>query len=132
MVETRYTHVSIAAKDLEESTEFYESVFGLDVRERSASKATFRTGECSLVVQADFDADTLAAFGMTPPGPDRGDGLVIVLDVEDVDAVHERAVDRGATVLTPPREVDWGRRLCLIEDPDGYVFEVSRPVDDPA
>jgi len=128
----RLLQTFLQVSDVDETVAFYESVFGLDVRERSASKATFRTGECSLVVQADFDADTLAAFGMTPPGPDRGDGLVIVLDVEDVDAVHERAVDRGATVLTPPREVDWGRRLCLIEDPDGYVFEVSRPVDDPA
>jgi len=116
--------------DVDATVACYESVFGLSVAERSPSKATFRPGECELVVQAEFDEETLSAFGMTPPGPDRGGGVVVVLTVEDVDAVHQRALDHGATVLAEPREVSWGRRLCLIEDPDGYVFELSRPLAD--
>jgi len=115
--------------DVDATVSCYEDVFGLAVAERSESKATFRTGECELVVQQEFDAETLSAYGMTPPGPDRGDGVVVVLEVADVDAVHERAVDHGATVLAEPREVEWGRKLCLIADPDGYVFELSRPLE---
>lgn len=125
---TRLAQTYLLVSNVEESVAFYEDVFGLGLEERSGTKATFETGSCELVVEEDFEEDAFAAFGLRPPGDDRGRGVFVVLDVDDVDAVHERAVERGASVPAEPRTVDWGRRICLIEDPDGYVIEVGRPL----
>lgn len=114
--------------DVTASLDFYSTVLSLSVTEQSETKVAFETGGCELVLEEDFDRETLAAFGLTPPGSDRGNGAIIVFEVEDVAAVADQATEYGAPVLTGPREVEWGRELCLIEDPDGYVLEVSQPV----
>lgn len=118
----------LMVSDVDRSTEFYADVLGLDVAERGERSTAFDTGEGQLMIEQDFDEEALAAFGLEPPGEDRGEGVIVVVEVDDVDAVHERAASAGAEVLTEPRDVDWGRRLCLVRDPDGYVIEVSRPI----
>lgn len=125
----RLHQMYLMTRNLDRSVQFYEDVLDLDVQERGSKSAAFETGDCVLKVEQDFDEDTLAAFGLSPPGDDRGSGVIAVVEVDDVNAVHEQACEHeGAEVLTKPRNVDWGRRLCLIEDPDGYVVEVSRPL----
>lgn len=116
--------------DLDRSLDFYTSVLALPVADRGENSVAFETGGATLKVERDHDEETLAAFGLDPPGDDRGAGVVVVLEADDVDAVHERAVDHGSgRALTEPRTTDWGRYLCLLEDPDGYVLEVSRAAD---
>ena len=116
----------LMVSDVERSTAFYAETLGLEVAERGERSTSFDTGGAELVIEQDFSEEELAAFGLTPPGPDRGEGVIVVIEVDDVGAVHERAVDAGAEVLVEPREVDWGRELFLVRDPDGYVVEVSR------
>lgn len=118
----------LMVSDIDRSTAFYADALGLAVAERGERSTTFDTGETALVIEQDFDEAELAAFGLEPPGEARGDGVIVVVQVEDVEAVHERATAADADVLMAPREVDWGRELFLVRDPDGYVIEVSRPV----
>jgi len=123
----RVTQVFLMVSDVERSRAFYEEGLGLETVETGDRSATFETGGCQIVVEEDFDAETLAGFGLEPPGDRRGDGAIVVLEVDDVEAKHGRVDEYGAEVLTPPRVVDWGRKLFLVRDPDGYVLEVSRP-----
>lgn len=113
--------------DLERSREFYETVLDLPVADEGENSVAFDTGECTLKIERDHDDEAFEAFGMEPPGDDRGRGLVIVVAVDDVNAVYERAADHDVgEVLTEPRTTDWGRYLCMLRDPNGYVIEVSR------
>jgi catechol 2,3-dioxygenase-like lactoylglutathione lyase family enzyme len=123
----RLAQTYLMVTDVAESVDFYETVFGLSVAERSADRAAFRTGECELVLQEDFAEETFAEFGLRPPESDRGEGVFVVLTVADVGAVAERAREWGAPVPAEPRTVDWGRTLCLVRDPDGYVIEAGQP-----
>ncbi|MFD1647835.1 VOC family protein [Haloarchaeobius litoreus] len=123
------THqVYLMTADLDASVEFYEQSLGLTCTDHGERSAAFDTGQCTLKVERDFDEETLAAFGMSPPGESRGDGVVVVLEVDDVDAVYETADEHDADTLIQPRDVDWGRRMFLVRDPDGYVLEVSQPI----
>ncbi len=45
--------------------------------------------------------------------------------VDDTDAVAERAVELGATVLSPPTDAGVVR-VATIRDPQGAVFTASR------
>lgn len=120
--------VYLMTPDLEASRRFYEEALGLPVAEEGERSVAFETGQCTLKVEQDFEADTLEAFGMEPPGDRRGDGAVVVIEVDDVEARHDRAVAAGADVLLERTEVSWGREMFLVESPAGYVFEVSRPL----
>ena len=123
------TQTYLMVTDVEESRAFYEEVLGLETTSVAPDRVKFDTGPATLVLEEDFDEAVLSAFGLEPPGDSRGDGVVVVIEVDDVDGIYEMAVDAGATALIEPRDVDWGRRLFLLEDPDGYVLEISRPVE---
>lgn len=121
--------VTLIVADLARSAAFYETVIGFERRQEPSSRAVFDAGSCDLVLEEDFDETTFEAYNLRKPGETRGDGLVLELDVADVDAVHTRAREAGATILTDPRET-WGRRHFLVEDPDGYVVGVGQPARD--
>lgn len=120
--------VYVMTPDIDRSRAFCEEILGLDVTYEGERSLEFETGACTLKFETDFDKDTLASFGMEPPGTRRGAGIVIVIETESVEAVHERAVSAGETVLQEPMEANWGRKMCLLESPAGYVFEISRPI----
>jgi PhnB protein len=50
----------------------------------------------------------------------------ITLEVDDADAVVERAVSRGATVLMPVADMFWGARYGKIRDPYGHEWGVNQ------
>ena len=66
--------------------------------------------------------------GMKDPGDGAvGNGFVLWLRVNDVDAIHARAVELGAEILTPPWDnPQAGWRECSLRDPDGYVIAVAQ------
>lgn len=127
---TRTLHQNyLMVTDLETSIAFYRDALGLDPRDVTSGRAKFATGECSLVLEEDFDDAVLEEFGLEPPRDDRGSGVILVLEVEELEAVAEDLRAFGAEILTGPRTVEWGRELLLVADPDEYVIEVSRPTE---
>mgnify|MGYP000070737248 FL=1 len=119
--------------DLDASSEFYEAVVGVEPDEVSDGNVEYDTGQATLVLETDFDPDVLEAFGLAEPGADRGDGVIVAIEVDgpdEVDAVCQRARDAGETVRMDPTDVDWGRRMAILADPDGYTVEISAPLAD--
>ena len=125
----RVLQTYLMVTDVGESVEFYRDGLGLPLTDRSDGRAKFGSDGPALVLEEDFTEEQLAAFGLEPPGDDRGDGAIVVVEVDDVDDVYEWAIDEGAETLVEPMTVDWGRKLFLVADPDGYVVEVSRPTE---
>jgi catechol 2,3-dioxygenase-like lactoylglutathione lyase family enzyme len=125
------TQVFLMTSDLTRSRAFYDAL-GFEVAAEGSRSVEFDTGAARLKLEADFDPDTLSVFGLSPPGDSRGDGVVVVVEVPDADELAERAEDataaHGGEVLAGPRDVDWGRRLLLVSDPDGYTLELSQPL----
>ena len=56
----------------------------------------------------------------------RGLGLFIYVEVDDVDAQYAM-LQQNNIHSTPPKDWPWGRRECVVKDPDGYriVFFAS-------
>jgi uncharacterized glyoxalase superfamily protein PhnB len=52
----------------------------------------------------------------------------ISVEVEDVDAVHSRAVERGFQIAYPLTDEPWGIRRFFVVDPNGVVLNVSSHV----
>jgi uncharacterized glyoxalase superfamily protein PhnB len=48
----------------------------------------------------------------------------ISVGVEDVDAVHARAVEQGLEIAYPIRDEEWGVRRFMLREPSGTIVNV--------
>ena len=46
-------------------------------------------------------------------------GVLVTVEVDDVDAVYERALRRGASIALPLRDEEFGQRHFMAVDPSG-------------
>jgi PhnB protein len=54
--------------------------------------------------------------------------VIIGLFVDDVDAVVEKAVKAGATVIHPPQDYFYGYRQAEIADPFGHRWQIEKAI----
>jgi catechol 2,3-dioxygenase-like lactoylglutathione lyase family enzyme len=54
-------------------------------------------------------------------------GTVLSFVVDDVDAVHADAAQRGLTIVAAPRNLFYGQRQLLLSDPNGALVDISTP-----
>ena len=112
----RISAVTLLTRDMSESLAFYESLgFGLLYGGTDAAFTSLRVGTGFLNLQLDADASP-------------SDWGRVVFWVDDVDAMHRRAVLAGFTPLTTPADAPWGERYFHIRDPDGHELSFARPL----
>jgi uncharacterized glyoxalase superfamily protein PhnB len=75
-------------------------------------------------------ADVREECGMKGPDALGGTPVSIHLQVEDVDAVFNQAIEAGATLIMPVMEMFWGDRYGQVDDPFGHRWSVATHVRD--
>jgi catechol 2,3-dioxygenase-like lactoylglutathione lyase family enzyme len=72
----------------------------------------------------------LACFAETPSLPNSEavppDMFDVYVYANDVDALHEELLERGAEILQAPTEQGYGLREIRVRDPDGYVLAFGK------
>ena len=53
----------------------------------------------------------------------------VSIEVDDVDAVYERACAAGAEIVYPISDEEWGLRRFFVRDPNGAVINVTEHRD---
>jgi predicted lactoylglutathione lyase len=82
-------------------------------------------------VDADLDSAAFAAFWGGVPA-DLAPGAVLNLDVDDrddVDRLHARALELGATELKAPWDAFWGARYSVVFAPGPLAVGFMSPMD---
>ncbi|MDQ3774319.1 MAG: VOC family protein [Pseudomonadota bacterium] len=74
--------------------------------------------------------DEFPDWGSFGPKSLNGSPVTIHLQVEDVDAVFERAVRVGAKITMPLEDMFWGDRYGKLEDPFGHHWSVATHIRD--
>ncbi len=111
--------------------EFYTSVFGATERMRmpapggKVGHAELQIGDSLLMV-----ADEFPEFGGRSPKTVGGSPVIVSVYVEDVDAVFDKAVQAGATVVRPVENQFYGDRTGSFEDPFGHQWSIATHVED--
>jgi len=59
-------------------------------------------------------------FARDSMSADKGRGLYVYINVEDVDATYEHLLAQGFAPATKPKDWPWGNREFILKDPDGY------------
>ncbi len=111
------THIDIAVRDPERSLAFYAAVFGMTVWRRKDDG----------IVATTPGARDLIQFSRAPERVGDPGGLVhlgfCIRKGKDIDAVVERAVAAGGSIVTH-RDASTGRPYAKLKDLDGYDVEV--------
>ncbi len=118
-------------KGAAEAIEFYKRAFGASELLRMADPqgrvghAEIKIGDSVIML-----ADEQPAMGYRGPRSLGGSSVSILLYLEDVDAVFERAVRAGARAQRPVADQFYGDRSGTLEDPFGHVWTVATHVED--
>jgi catechol 2,3-dioxygenase-like lactoylglutathione lyase family enzyme len=69
-------------------------------------------------------APTNPSVQVTIIGNDDPAAPGISVEVDDVDAVHARAAERGLEIAYPLRDEEWGVRRFMLREPSGTIVNV--------
>jgi catechol 2,3-dioxygenase-like lactoylglutathione lyase family enzyme len=58
----------------------------------------------------------------------RAAGVLLNFEVEDVDGLHAQAVADGLPILLPIRDEDFGQRHFIMQDPNGVLIDIIKPI----
>jgi DNA-binding transcriptional MerR regulator len=113
----RIVQVTINVRDLKETRAFYEGVFAAEFIEEifSFQLGTWPGDEFFLLT---------VAHEPDHPGPTGTSRFGLL--VADVDAVHRRALDAGATEAEPPVDRPWKPRSSSVIDPSGNRIDFAQ------
>lgn len=110
---------------------FYIEAFGAEEVMRLPSPdglvmhAEIRVGDSHIML-----ADAMEDAGVHSPDTLGGVASSLMLYVDDVDAVYQRAVDAGATEMRPVEDQFWGDRMGTVIDPFGHQWSIATHVED--
>ena len=124
---TPYLHITGAARAIE----FYKEIFGatevmrMDAPGGKIGHAEIKIGDSHVMLADEFpemDVRSPQSFGGSP--------VALLLYVEDVDALAERAVAAGAKLESPVEDKFYGDRMGKLVDPFGHIWAIATHKED--
>ena len=117
----------LAASDVAATARFYAELLELETTFSSDWYVSMRAGGLGsgelAVVDASHATIPERARGV------RAAGVLVTVEVDDVDAVHARVVaDREHEVLLSLRDEEFGQRHFIVAGPDGALVDVVTPI----
>ena len=123
--------VSLAVENAAAAIDFYKRAFGATERMRMGGPGgTIAHAELEIGNSVVMLADPFPISTVRPPKEIGGTSVSIFMYTEDVDAVVQRAVDVGATVVMPVADQFWGDRYGTVSDPFGHHWAIATHVED--
>jgi catechol 2,3-dioxygenase-like lactoylglutathione lyase family enzyme len=107
--------------DIQKVIPFYEDVLGLPLALDQGGCRIYRIGETHIAYLGLCERAT----------PRTPDGVIFTFVTPDVDAWYERITSKGITCEYAPRITEeYGIYHFFVRDPNGYLLEFQRFVDD--
>jgi uncharacterized glyoxalase superfamily protein PhnB len=115
-----------AVNDCAKAVEFYRETLGAELVTRATMPdgtvmhAAMRLGECVFEL-----GEAMPDYGLVGP-PAEGNNFTITYWTADVDAMFDKLVSAGATVMTPLQDAFSGDRMGVVRCPFGIRWCVAR------
>lgn len=119
-------------KDAAKAIDFYQRAFGATEKFRLCEPGSDRVGHAELEFGEGgilMLSDEFPEFGIQGPQTLGGTTLSVHLHVDDADALIERAVAAGATVVRPAADQFYGERSGTVRDPFGHEWNIGHEIE---
>ena len=103
----------ITSERMDESRRFYSEFLGMDLAMDMGWILTFVSPR-----------NPTAQITLMQPTASAAPNPNISVEVDDVDAVHAKAIDLGFPIVYPLTNEPWGVRRFFVADPNGIVINV--------
>lgn len=121
---TMKLNAGVITENLAETKSFYTEIMGFGVTFENEFYLLLhtpdRTAEISFLLPNHPSQQPL----FQPPF--QGQGVYLTIEVDDVDAWHEKMITKGVTIKISLRDEPWGDRHFAIEDPNGIGIDIVK------
>lgn len=127
---SQFSLVILAVRDVPRSAAFYDAAFSwpksvsVPVYVEYRITATFGVG---LYQREGFSINTGGAQTVEAAAPNVTP-CELYLRCLDLSDIHNRVLEAGARLLSPPSARSWGEEAAYYADPDGHVIALARPI----
>jgi len=114
-----------------DAIDFYKRAFGAtEIMRMPDPKGRIGHAEIRVGDSVIMMADQHQEMGYRDPRALGGTAVSIVLYVDNVDTVFERAIKAGAKSQRPVADQFYGDRMGTLEDPFGHVWTIGTHIED--
>jgi lactoylglutathione lyase len=118
----------LIVRDFPASLRFYRDVLRLQ-GDGESPYAEFASNSCKLVLLDHGFWSSMGGRAFPTVSGGTREGVVLAIQVEDVDEEHRRILAGGSAIETPPTDrPTMGLRNFQLRDPDGNLVEVTAPL----
>ena len=118
--------MELFVEDLDRAIMFYSNVLGFELLRQDDGYASIHRGTVTIGLGPIAKLpDVGGYFTRRRLSGDRGLGIEIVLEVDDIVAEHERVRASGYPIDGVLQERPWGLTDFRIADPDGYYLRIT-------
>ena len=122
----KFLHTRMRVSDLDETVEFYQNVFGLEVTKRHESPRGSKLVFLS-VPNSDEEIE-LTYFPGSGPVVVQEDLMHLAFEVESMDTFETHIKSNGISLSDGPTVSSSGSIFAFVDAPDGYEIEIiERP-----
>lgn len=114
-------HFEIPVSDMDRATAFYEGVFGYQLSRRQLDGY-----DMAFFPRADGAAGASGALAKGDVYRPSREGAILYFDVPDIDAVMQRARQRGARILYEKKDIGDAGFVAEFEDSEGNRIALSQ------
>ena len=132
-IPTGYTTITpnLVIRDAAKAIGFYQKAFGAELimnmpgPDGKVLHAELQIGDSKIML-----GEEMPQMGSKGPQAYGGSPVSFYVYVNNVDTAWKRAVDAGATIVTPLQDMFWGDRTGRLVDPFGHVWALAQHVKD--
>lgn len=119
----KVTNLLFWVQDNELSQKFYKKL-GFTVVHSDDQYSTVKLSNFEILLLTMRDEEMFAKDSMSS---EKGRGMYIYIQVDDVDSKYESLKAEGFVPATEPKDWPWGNREFILKDPDGYKICFWKP-----
>ena len=110
----------LMSSNVDSAAAFYR--YGFETTYATDWYVSLRLGMFELAILAQDHPTIPEGYQMLPQG------VIVNLEVDDVDAWHHRLTAAGLSPLLSLRDEDFGQRHFIVAAPDGVLLDVIQPI----
>lgn len=122
----------LSIKGAAEAIEFYKKAFGATELFRMENDGKIGHAEIKIGDSPIMLADEFPDMGFVSPKTLGGSPIGLMIYVDDVDTVFNRAIESGGVEMRPLQDQFYGDRSGTLKDPYGHVWTVATHKEDVA